>query len=360
MASCKLSILGITGSIGSQTVEVASHLGCHIKAVSAGRRIDKLVSLQKRLDIDVIYSPFGDFDRGAFEDAVLSSDMLMVAISDISELPLVLEFLKTGKRVAIATKEMIVLGHDIIAPYLWKNLYPVDSEHATVYVLMKPYRSTTSKVILTASGGAFRDLSLDEIDRLSPQDALKHPVWNMGMKITVDSATLANKGIELLEARVLFDIPPQRLDAVIHREVLVHAMIVLKDGFTLMGAYKPSMLLPIQFALTYPNLRTSLVNPVDWASANLHFEPIPLEKYGMFKLALDILRSDNKTLYLLYLLADEIVVERYLNGKITFSKMPLLAEKIMKSLSNTKIPTDANEKVKWYSEMKKKAKEVSI
>ncbi len=276
MASCNLAILGITGSIGSQTVEVASHLGCHIKAASAGRRIAKLISLQKRLGIDAIYSPFGDFDRGAFEDAVFSSDMLMVAISDISELPLVLRFLETGKRVAIATKEMIVLGHDVITPYLWKNLYPVDSEHATVYMLMKPYISTTSQVILTASGGAFRDLSLDEIDRLSPHDALKHPVWNMGMKITVDSATLANKGIELLEARVLFDIPPQRLDAVIHREVLVHAMVVLEDGFTLMGAYKPSMLLPIQFALTYPHLKASLVEPVNWHFATLHFEPIPL------------------------------------------------------------------------------------
>ncbi|WP_449187109.1 hypothetical protein [Zhurongbacter thermophilus] len=360
MSECKLAILGITGSIGSQTVQVAQHLGCDIVAASAGRRIEKLQALKDTLGIGVIYSPYGNFDRKAFEEAVYSADAIMVATSDVSEMPFVLKLLEDGKRVAIATKEMLVLGHDLFAPYRWKNLYPVDSEHATVYMLMKPYISLVKEVYLTASGGAFRDLSLNEIDNLSPKDALKHPVWSMGYKITVDSATLANKGIELLEARVLFDIPPSELKAVMHREVIVHAMVVLHDNFTLMGAYKPSMLLPIQFSLTYPDLKESLLKPISWHGQTLHFEDIPTDKYGMYKLAIDVLNTDDKKLYMLYLIADDIVVERYMKEEIRFSQMPWLAEKIIDTLSENNIPYQPEERIFWYRQMKERAKEVAI
>jgi len=360
VSRCKLAILGITGSIGSQTVQVAQHLGCDIVAASAGRRIEKLQSLKDVLGIDVIYSPYGNFDRKAFEEAVYSADAIMVALSDVSEMPLVLKLLESGKRVAIATKEMLILGHDLFAPYRWKNLYPVDSEHATVYILMRPYVPLVKEIYLTASGGAFRDLSLQEIDNLSPKDALKHPVWSMGYKITVDSATLANKGIELLEARVLFDIPPSKLKAVMHREVIVHAMVVLHDNFTLMGAYKPSMLLPIQFSLTYPNLKASLLKSVNWHEQTLHFQDIPIDKYGMYKLAIDVLKTDDKKLYMLYLIADDIVVERYMKEEIKFSQMPVLAEKIINTLSDSDIPTYPEDRVEWYRQMKERAKEVAI
>jgi len=224
-----------------------------------------------------------------------------------------------------------------------------------------PNLDLVKKVILTASGGAFRDLTLEDIKKLSPKEALKHPVWNMGYKITVDSATLANKGIELMEARVLFDINPDKLDAVLHKEVIVHAMVELNDGFVMMGAYKPTMLLPIQFALTYPNLKPSLVKPVLWNQVVLNFSSIPLSKYGMYGLAIEVLRADDLKLYVSYLIADEIVVEAYVQEKISFDEMPILAKRIIDTSEQFgDMPESPDERVKWYMDMKKRMKEVVI
>ncbi len=360
MLNKKLAILGITGSIGTQTVQVARHLGMKIVAASAGRRIEQLEQLKEQYQIEAIYSPYGDYDRKLFEEAVFRADILMVSLSNVVELPLVLRFLESGKRVAIATKEMLILGADLFAKYRWKNLYPVDSEHATVYLLMKPYIGSVKEIYLTASGGAFRDLTLSEIDVMDPTYAFKHPVWNMGKKITIDSATLANKGIELLEARVLFDVKPSNLKAVLHREVLVHAIVTLEDGFTLLGAYKPSMLLPIQFSLTYPQLQISLLEEIKWNDLTLHFEDVPTHKYGMYRLALDVLHSDELVNYISYLIADEIVVEHYIKGNLRFSQMSLLAGKIINRLNGNNIPSDPHDRVLWFNELKDRAKEVTL
>lgn len=363
MSSKKVAVLGITGSIGTQTVKVVKNLNYKVVAASAGFRIDTLRYLQQEYNIPVIYSPYGDFDRMLFEEAVCSSDIVVVAISSVIEMPLVLKCLDLGKRVAIATKEMIILGAEFFREYMWKNLFPIDSEHATLYMLLKhlPNLDLVKKVILTASGGAFRDLTLEDIKKLSPKEALKHPVWNMGYKITVDSATLANKGIELMEARVLFDINPDKLDAVLQKEVIVHAMVELNDGFVMMGAYNPTMLLPIQFALTYPDLRSSLVKPVLWDQVILNFRSIPLSKYGMYRLAIEVLRTDDLKLYISYLIADEIVVDSYIKEKISFDKMPILAEKIIDiSKQFADMPESPEDRVKWYMDLKKRMKEVVI
>jgi len=354
----KIAITGATGSIGTQSVEVANHLGYKIVAISGGRRVDKLRSLAEQLSVSVWHSPYAGTDERVFWDFVLKeADILVVASSSVSDLPWVYRFLKTGKRVAIATKEMIILGWGLWEPFIWNNLYPVDSEHATVYILLSGNIDKARRVILTASGGAFRDVSAEKMCSASVEDVLRHPVWSMGRKITVDSATLANKAIEMLEARVLFGFAPEAIDAVIHPQVIVHAIVDLVDGMSIMGSFIPDMRLPIQMAMTYPYLQPSLVKSVYWREVGtLDFRPIDENKYRMFAIGKHVLRSDSHAEYVGYLIADELVVGMLMTGKVSVCDIPSIVENLL-SIGFDDVPYDPDMRVLWYEETKQKMKE---
>ncbi len=351
----KVAVIGATGSIGSQAIEVAIHLGYEVVAVSGGKRVEKLRTLAERLSADIWYSPYAGGDEKLFWDVVFEkADMLVVATSSVSDLPWVYAFLKTGRRVAIATKEMIILGWGLWDGFVWKNLYPVDSEHATVYLLLRGNIDKVRRVILTASGGAFRDVSGEEMCSASLEEVLKHPVWSMGRKITVDSATLANKAIEMLEARVLFGLAPEAIGAVIHPQVIVHAIVELVDGMSLMGSFVPDMRLPIQMAMTYPYLQPSLVKPVQWEEVGtLDFYPIDENKYRMFAIGKKILYSDSHAMYAGYLIADELAVGMLMEGRIGVCDIPVLVEDML-SLDLGEVPYDPGMRVAWYEQAKQR------
>jgi 1-deoxy-D-xylulose-5-phosphate reductoisomerase len=261
--------------------------------------------------------------------------MVMAAAAGIAGLRPVWEAVRAGKTVALANKEPIVVAGHLItreAARSGAQLLPVDSEHSAVFqLLLGQDRRGVRRVILTASGGAFRDMPEEQLDGVTPEQALAHPTWKMGPKVTVDSATLMNKGLEIIEARWLFGLSPEQVSVVLHPESIVHSLVEFVDGSTLAQLARPDMRVPIQFALSYPERWPRPEPPVDLAAVGaLHFAPLSERRWPCVRLAKEALAAGGSAPAALNA-ADEVAVSWFLSGRIRFTEIAQIIERALNS-----------------------------
>jgi 1-deoxy-D-xylulose-5-phosphate reductoisomerase len=252
-------------------------------------------------------------------------DIVLNAVVGAAGLAATLAAAQCGKTIALANKESLVVGGSIIMPAARKSgaaVLPVDSEHSAIFQALRAGgRGEIKRIILTASGGPFRTATFDQLKRATYADALNHPTWRMGSKISIDSATMFNKGLELIEACWLFDVPPDKVEIVVHPESVVHSMVEFTDGSTIAQLSPPDMRTPIQYALTYPDRQSGLSSPMDWSRAcALHFEPPDLKKFPALGLAYQVARLGGDSGAVLNA-ANEAAVQAFSEGKISFPQI---------------------------------------
>ncbi|MEX0681792.1 MAG: 1-deoxy-D-xylulose-5-phosphate reductoisomerase [Balneolales bacterium] len=246
--------------------------------------------------------------------------------------------LSSGKKVALANKESLVVGGELLTPYLngnYERLIPIDSEHSAILQCLAGEQSgDIEKLIVTASGGPFRTWSKREIAKVTVNDALKHPSWDMGAKITIDSATMMNKGLELIEAHWLFGIPIDRIEAVIHPQSIIHSMVMFLDGSMKAQLGLPDMRLPIQYALAFPERWPYKPHPIDWSKyLELNFEPVDFDKFPCFNLAIQAVKAGNYVPAVLNA-SNEVAVDRFLKGEIPYIRIAEIVEDSMTHITN--------------------------
>lgn len=339
-----ISILGSTGSIGKQTVAVAKHLQIPVKAISVQKSIDlaeqqarelhpELVSVFDGDAAKVLRDRLSDTDirvaegeSGLIEAATVpGADCVVTAVSGAIGLRPTLAAIDTGRRIALANKETLVCAGEIVmARAKEKNaeIVPVDSEHSAIFqCLTGRDRKELHKILLTGSGGPFRGKSVPELRDITPEQAVKHPNWNMGAKISVDSATMMNKGLEFIEAMHLFACTPDQIQVIIHPESVIHSMVELVDGTVIAQLGVPDMSLPIQLALTWPERRMSCSDRLDFAAlGKMTFEPPDYEKVPCLKLAMDCARRGGTATTVLSA-ANEVAVALFLQKKIGYTQI---------------------------------------
>jgi len=338
-----LTILGSTGSIGRQTLEVAEHLGHRILALSAGKNIE-LLEEQTRKYKPALVAVFDEKAAGAFESRISDTgvqtvqgmdglieaaknsgaDTIVTAIAGEAGLQPTLAALETGRRVAIANKEPLVCAGETVmetARRYGAEIIPVDSEHSAIFQCLHEKGINTSgvkKIILTASGGPFRGKTRDELSKVTPEMALRHPNWSMGQKVTIDSATLMNKGLEIIEAIHLFGVTPEQIEVVIHPESIIHSMVEFTDNTVIAQLSNPDMRLPIQYALTYPQRVPSLIKALDITELKqLTFDKPDYELFPCLRLAYEAAKQGGTACAILNK-ANEEAVNRFINNEIGF------------------------------------------
>jgi 1-deoxy-D-xylulose-5-phosphate reductoisomerase len=353
----KIGIVGSTGSIGVQALDVISRhpgrfevvfLSCNYNVellvnqasefnpgyiISTGQKIEKKLNNTKVL-----------FGNQSLLDVIRNEDIdvVLIATTGFSGVLPTYTAAQRGLTIALANKESIVAAGHMIMDVV-KNcgscLIPVDSEHSAIFqCLMGQDKDKISNVILTASGGPFRNRPYDSFEFIQKEEALKHPNWKMGAKITVDSATMMNKGLELIEAKYLFDLPPDKLNVIIHPQSVIHSMVSFVDGSYLAQLGYPDMRSPISFALNYPDRISSGVKPIDFAKIHsLTFEDVDFNKYKCLGLAIKVLQSGSNNLMIAMNAANEVAVECFLKDKITFSQIYQVIEETINKFSEKNI-----------------------
>lgn len=338
----KIVLLGATGSIGSSTIEVVKQHKDKFQIVlaTAHKNFGKLKRLTDGLDISflgvtnnsVTSSERNSSGRRVFwgESEVLDLlqrldyDILLNAVVGSAGLKYTVKALETGHSVALANKESLVMGGEIVMQIAKEKkcqIIPVDSEHSAIFQCLygnipHPY---VRKLILTASGGPFRTWDIKDFDKITPSHALSHPTWNMGKKISIDSATMANKGLEVIEAHHLFNVSYQNIEIVVHPQSIIHSMVEFIDGTILAQLSYPDMKLPIQYALSYPDRLSATAKFTDIPSLpDLTFEKIDYEKFPLLKLAYNVGESGG-ILPTIFNAANEAAVSLFLSGKIKFN-----------------------------------------
>lgn len=340
----RVSILGSTGSIGRSCLEVISKSKnkWEVVGLSAGRNKElfrkqvaefnpRVISLEREEDAEEFRKEFPDSSTKIFHgqegaEAVAryeENDIVVAAITGINGLRPTLGAVQAGKRVALANKESMVVAGPLIletAEQTGSQIIPVDSEHSGVFqCLAKEDQNHVKKVILTASGGPFFRLSAEEMKNKTLEEALNHPRWKMGKKVTIDSATLMNKGLELIEARWLFGLKPEQLDMLIHPQSIVHSLVEMRDGSVLAQMSPTDMKIPIQYALTYPDREEALLPSLDLSQVGaLEFYPIDEGKFPLVKLARKAMQEGGSMPVVLNT-ANEMAVEAFIGGKIPFA-----------------------------------------
>jgi 1-deoxy-D-xylulose-5-phosphate reductoisomerase len=347
----RIAILGSTGSIGVSSLQVIEHLGDGYSAVglTAHRHADKLLEQARRFRpaavavsdeaaADTLRAPLNDLDirlyRGpsGLVDLVRRDDVdvVLAAVVGAAGLPAALEAVRAGKRLALANKESLVVAGSLLIPEARRRgveILPVDSEHSAVFQAMRCGKSSeVRRVILTASGGPFRRHTPEQLRSVTLDDALNHPTWRMGAKVTIDSATLFNKALELIEACWLFDLPPSKVQIVIHPESVVHSMVEFVDGSVIAQLCPPDMRTPIQYALTYPERADGCSRRFDWKSAfSLHFEPPDFDRFPALRLAYEVAEARGTAGAVLNA-ANEAAVAAFVAGKIGFDEIPRIVQ----------------------------------
>ena len=365
----RIAILGSTGSIGCSSLRVieAHPEAYQVTALAAGKNVDLLAeqirkfsplvvavlgdeeaeSLKKRLDgghKTKIVSGRDGFNHLATLEEV---DTVISAITGAAGLVPTIAAIQAGKNIALANKETMVMAGPLVIEEVRRRgvtLLPVDSEHSAIFQCLQGHRrDDVRRVILTASGGPFRDFSYEEMGRVSPEQALKHPNWNMGPKITVDSATLMNKGLELIEARWLFGLDIHQIHILIHPQSVIHSMVEYKDGSILAQMGIPDMITPISYALSYPRHVDTMLPALDLERVGtLRFMKPDTGKFRCLELALQAAEIGESMPAVLNG-ANEVAVELFLRGRIGFLEIPSLIEKTMKA--HTPFVIDSIEKV---------------
>lgn len=354
----KIGIVGSTGSIGRQAVDVIlrnkeAFEVIFLSCKSNIQEMQKQISLLKPKFAIILDGDKGIKDIGntkilhTLTDllSVISSqkiDILLSAAVGFSGIRPTYEAIKNGIDVALANKESIVSGGNIftaLAKETGSKIIPVDSEHSAIYqCLMGNDKKKISSITLTASGGPFMKRPDDSLSFVSVEETLKHPNWSMGAKITVDSATMMNKGLELIEAKYLFDVPADKLNVVIHPQSIIHSIVSYIDGSSIAQLGYPDMRTPISFALGFPDRIESGVATLDLAKiSKLTFYDPDLNKYRCLKIAIDVLKSDSNVLMIAMNAANEIAVDLFLKKRIKFTDIPDIVEKTVLSFSEKEV-----------------------
>ena len=339
-----ISVLGCTGSIGRQTIAVAEHIGMPVVALTANRKIDMLEEQARRLhpkfvavydeeaakqfkiavaDTDI---QVGSGIEGLIQAATMEeTDCVVTAVSGAVGLKPTLAAIAAKKRIALANKETLVCAGDIVmarAAEKGAEIVPVDSEHSAIFqCLMGREKGELHKILLTGSGGPFRGKAREELEDVTPEQAVKHPNWSMGAKISVDSATMMNKGLEFVEAMHLFGVTPDDIQVVIHPQSVIHSMVELVDGTVIAQLGVPDMGLPIQLALTYPQRCPSMFSRLDFTTLqSLSFEAPDYEKTPCLKLAMDCARMGG-TAPCVMSAANEVAVGLFLRHQLGYNRI---------------------------------------
>lgn len=344
----RVAVLGSTGSIGTQTLAVARRLRGQVEvaALAAGRNHEllsrQLAEFHPRLYhtlgpelADPGGAAFASLEQIASDPAV---DTVVIATSGRAGLEPTLAALRHGKRVALASKEVLVMAGPLVKEASRcpdADLVPIDSEHSAIWQCLQGERNGISRLVLTASGGPFREYSPERLEHITAADALAHPVWSMGAKITIDSATLMNKGLEVLEARWLFDVPLERIEVVVHPECIVHSMVEFVDGCVKAQMSVPDMALPIQYALTHPDRMPAPNEFLQWnAPRTLTFAPVDADRFPCLSLAREAgVAGDGYPAVLCG--ADEAAVALFLRNRIRFIDIPAAVERALASYAGS-------------------------
>ena len=357
----KIGILGSTGSVGSQTLEIIADykdefelvfISGHSNIEKLNNQIDKYNPKYACISNDDIMSQLSDrtnFDKvykgnkGLLELCDIEVDLVVNAISGYKGLYLSVKLLENNINIALSNKESIVQAGSILTKMAKDknlNIFPVDSEHSALWqCIMGENQDSIDKLILTGSGGPFRELDREKFYDVTREQALKHPNWSMGDKITIDSATMMNKGFEVIEAHHLFNIPYDDINIVIHPESIIHSMVKFIDGSIKAQLSIPTMRIPIQFALSYPKrLKNESIDMDFIANNTLSFEKVDDDKFRCIKLAYDA--GKNSGTYPTVLnVANDMAVDMFLNETINFSDIPEIIEESLNSHSNISNPT---------------------
>lgn len=371
-----IAVFGSTGSIGVQTLDVARNLGVRVSALTCGSNIDLMEKqakefrplvvsvddcaaakeLERRLEglgIDV-YCGLQGVKAAA---SISGVDTVMVSIVGIAGLIPTMEAIRRGKNIALANKETLVTaGGLVMAEAARQNvsIFPVDSEHSALYQCLAANRSRdVERLILTASGGPFRGMKRHELEKVTASQALKHPTWNMGGKITIDSATMMNKGLEVIEAHWLFGFEPEKIHVAVHPQSIIHSMVEYKDGSVMAQLSSPDMRIPIQLALTWPERAAGNFSKLNLLKCGaLTFEEPDMDAFTCLGLAFSALKEGG-TMPAVMNGANETAVELFLKGRIGFCDIPRLVENVMQShvVNTTPDLDDIIEVDKWARSM---------
>ncbi len=355
----RLAVLGSTGSIGQQTLEVVHALPHRFRIVglAAGKNVALLSKQIDEFKPSFVYYQNekaqtqlakGDYELLSLEEIATHQqvDTVVIATSGTSGLLPTLAAVKAGKTVALANKESLVMAGELITQEAKLNkarILPVDSEHSAIWQCLRGENQETAKIILTASGGPFLGYSASQLKEITTEQALKHPSWQMGKKVTIDSATLMNKGLEVIEAHWLFNAPFDNINVLIHPQSIIHSMVEFADGSVKALLSHPDMRLPIQHALSYPE---RLSNPhlprINWDTINkLTFEQPDFDTFPCLKLAIEAGRKGG-TYPTALCSADEIAVDFFLSQRIGFTDIAHLVERILEQHQSITNPTLEN------------------
>lgn len=358
----KISLLGATGSIGWQTYDILKEQrdAFQLVAFSSGKNLEKtremietlkpeLVSVQLEEDALTLANEFPNIQftfgaKGLVEVATHpDSTVLVNAVLGSVGLESTLATIRMGKTIAIANKETLVTAGHLVMAEAKKykaTILPVDSEHSAIFQSMNGENpKNIERLIITASGGSFRDKTREQLKQVTVADALNHPNWSMGAKITIDSATMMNKGLEVIEAHVLFDMPYDKIDVLLHRESIIHSLVEYHDTSVIAQLGTPDMRVPIQYALSYPD-RIPLQNGQRLNLAQigqLHFQEMDFERYPALRLAYEAGRMGGTILTAMNA-TNEAAVSAFLQGKITFLEIDETIERVMQAHQNIAIP----------------------
>jgi len=371
----KIAILGSTGSIGNSALEVIEKYPekYQVVGLSAGNNAEllqeqirkfkpKMVSLSDDSGQDILNDCFGTeilFGvEGACKIASMPEvDVVIAAISGSAGLLPTLAAVKAGKTIALANKESLVMAGELIISEAKKNkaeIIPIDSEHSAIFQLLKDKKIEDVKnIILTASGGPFLGSTLEELENVTPAEALKHPRWKMGNKVTIDSASMMNKGLEVIEAYYIFGMPVEKIKVIVHPQSIVHSMVEFIDGTVFAQLSHPDMKAPIAYALSCPDRLDDIVKPLSFAEiGKLTFEDPDYEKLPNLRLAFRALETGG-LMPVVMNSANEVAVQKFCDGLIGFTFMPKLIEKVMDAFNDNggRSLEDILEADKWARDM---------
>ena len=380
-----ITILGSTGSIGVSTLDVVRRRRDHFRvhALVAGRNVDRLAeqiaefrpafavleteSLLRHLQdkmtaLGLEHAAWPEFGFGASAIVAaatsVDTDFVLSAIVGVAGLEATYEAVRARKQIGLANKETLVAGGELVMKAARENgveLIPVDSEHNGAHQCLRSgRREEVTRLILTASGGPFRNTPISALATVTPAQALNHPTWKMGPRITIDSATMMNKGFEVIEACWLFDMTPSEIDVVVHPQSSVHAMVEFNDGSVIAQLSTTDMRMPIQYAMTYPDRLDALVPRMNWAEARtLEFFPPDLDKFPLLRLAYESQRAGGSATCTLNA-ADEVAVEAFLHEEISY---PGIAEVVEETLA--RVPNRTPHSVGDLLEIDRKSRETA-
>ncbi len=340
----KIIILGVTGSIGQGTLDVIRKNGSKFNIIAASAHFNeqKLISISKEFNIPFLAlsgrKSNNSIIKFSGKNSILhmleetEADIVLNGIAGAEGLPPSIVSLKSGKDLALANKETIVMAGRLImklAKDSGRKILPVDSEHSAIFNLLENRNiNSVKEIILTASGGPFRLTDLSDFSKITLEDALQHPTWDMGRKITIDSATMANKGLEIIEAHGLFSFPGEKIKVLIHPESRVHSLIRLSDASMYAQISNPDMKIPIANALFYPSLINSTFGELNLAGKSLNFFEADFRRYPMLELAYETVSKEG-SYSIAYNAANEIAVDYFINKKIKFIDIPSIVSDIL-------------------------------